>query len=1046
MKYFVLTASLVVLMVVVTVMASPDHPQPRGEVGELSELLSAEQQSLQPHKRSKRTIGHIFDMFRKMMGGLFGGGGGKGKGRPRQPRPGSGYGAPQQQQSSGYGAPQQQQSSGYGAPQQQQSSGYGAPQQQQSGYGAPRPPRPPPPPRQPSNLSGGYAGGQPPPPQPPSAPVNNYGGPPQNAPQTNNQDSYGSPQAAPQGNSAGDSYGSPQAAPVGQYGGQQQGQRAPAPQQYGQQQGQRAPAPQQYGQQQGQRAPAPQQGQYGGQGQQAPRRPALSQEFGPASVFYDIPAPNLATEAPQGAPNNYAGASQQQQQQLTPNSAPDSYGSPQAATLNSAPDSYGSPQAPTLNSAPDSYGSPQAPTLNSAPDSYGSPQAPTLNSAPDGYGSPQAPTLNSAPDGYGSPQAPTVNSAPNSYGSPQAPTVNSAPNSYGSPQGAPQVAPSNNYGAAQGSNPAPARNNYGAPQGNNPAPNNYGAPQGSNSAPNNYGGSVSNNPFIQSVRQPDFNAAPLPVVNSVQQSVPDLSGNFVPSPQLNAASDYGAPTSAPNSYGSPQGAPQVAPSNNYGAAQGSNPAPARNNYGAPQGNNPAPNNYGAPQGSNSAPNNYGGSVSNNPFIQSVRQPDFNAAPLPVVNSVQQSVPDLSGNFVPSPQLNAASDYGAPTSAPNSYGSPQGGPISDIDLPQNTPIIIEGRGQSAAVNNNLDIYGSPVAPVGTSAPVPDNILSAERQPDSFDSYGGPAPEGELTSTRVEADSDSAASPLFEDLRNVAFTSADETPTATEEGPVRKPITIDLTGGIVDLTNGFDSQSGEFEIDLTTGTTSVPELNYDDEYEYAYVGDENVPPAGLDIDLRSNEPQPGYGGENEEQQNSLAEAGKGNQDTYGKDDTDGDYNYEGEYDGEYEYEDKGVYEYESEYEDGNLAEGQEVTEAPTTAAAPRILDQSFISVPLMIEEIGRDEDVEADETPVILAGTEAGYQQPQPQYGQTEPSIDIRQAKKASGGLSGKNTKRRAPHAFHQFLVEAPQAKRQASDWSSRVRERRRNRVWRQFNLD
>jgi hypothetical protein len=439
-------------------------------------------------------------------------------------------------------------------------------------------------------------------------------------------------------------------------------------------------------------------------------------------------------------------------------------------------------------------------------------------------------------------------------------------------------------------------------------------------------------------------------------------------------------------------------------------------------------------------------VSNNPFIQSVRQPDFNAAPLPVVNSVQQSVPDLSGNFVPSPQLNAASDYGAPTSAPNSYGSPQGGPISDIDLPQNTLIIVEGRGQSAAVNNNLDIYGSPVAPVGTSAPVPDNILSAERQPDSFDSYGGPAPEGELTSTRVEADSDSAASPLFEDLRNVAFTSADETPTATEEGPVRKPITIDLTGGIVDLTNGFDSQSGEFEIDLTTGTTSVPELNYDDEYEYAYVGDENVPPAGLDIDLRSNEPQPGYGGENEEQQNSLAEAGKGNQDTYGKDDTDGDYNYEGEYDGEYEYEDKGVYEYESEYEDSNLAEGQEVTEAPTTAAAPRGLDQSFISVPLMIEEIGRDEDVEADETPVILAGTEAGYQQPQPQYGQTEPSIDIRQAKKASGGLSGKNTKRRAPHAFHQFLVEAPQAKRQASDWSSRVRERRRNRVWRQFNLD
>ncbi len=428
------------------------------ELERSSDLATSRDSSAQPHSRQKRTIGHIFDMFRKMMDSMFGGGkkGGKKGNRGRRPqRPGSAYGAPQAP-SSGYGAPQSP-SSGYGPPRRPS---YGG------GGGGQRPP--PPPPRGRPNLSGGYAGGQPPPRPPVRAPNNNYGGPQFNAapagdsyggpqfnsapagdsygsPQAptlnnNNLDSYGSPQAQPL--SAGDSYGSPQAAPISNYG--------------------------------------------RGQGSSAPRAP--SQEFGPGSAIKILPAPNLATAAPPSAPSNYGSPG------LTPDTfaAPDSYGSPQAPALNSAPnvDSYGSPQAPTLNanSAPDSYGSPQAPAVG-APDSYGSPQANVLtpNSAPSSYGGPV-----SAPDSYGSPQQQqggpiiSINNAP--APSPNNPFIRQPQSNYGNSAAPLPVTPGNNNLVGNfipNSNPAPAPNSYGAPAQSSygspapapaPAPGGYGAP------------------------------------------------------------------------------------------------------------------------------------------------------------------------------------------------------------------------------------------------------------------------------------------------------------------------------------------------------------------------------------------------------------------------------------------------------------------------------------------------------------------------------------------------------------------------------------------
>ena len=204
-------------------------------------------------------------------------------------------------------------------------------------------------------------------------------------------------------------------------------------------------------------------------------------------------------------------------------------------------------------------------------------------------------------------------------------------------------------------------------------------------------------------------------------------------------------------------------------------------------------------------------------------------------------------------------------------------------------------------------------------------------------------------------------------------------------------------------------------------------------------DSTPPT--EIDLRD---------QSEAQQEAYGDA----QETYGNEKAADYYGDEyAEYEGaEYEGDDEYYYEYEDDQASGSQ----------TTEAIPVEDGGNFISVPLMIEEV---EDPAA--APVILAGTEnqpgaptgpgttaAGIDdlRSQPddvlsQYGGGQTSsgngIDLRnnQARVA------RTSKRRAPNTFHHFLQQPlpQQAKRQA-DWSQKIETRRRNRVWRQFNLD
>ncbi len=242
--------------------------------------------------------------------------------------------------------------------------------------------------------------------------------------------------------------------------------------------------------------------------------------------------------------------------------------------------------------------------------------------------------------------------------------------------------------------------------------------------------------------------------------------------------------------------------------------------------------------------------------------------------------------------------------------------------------------------------------------------------------------------------------------------------------------------VDLTGDQDDESL-----ADNNTTPVPDLTAGDRDEYTeyedddyyyddeeYIGDEDTPPElPADLDLRDrDDPQPGYGDDDQE--------------SYESPDREAAADGTGDADDEYYYYD------DEEYSD-NLADARDTTPPSPTQEA----DQSFISVPLMIEEVtNNDVDIRDDggDAPIILAGTEAAGPEKKPDtlYGAPgsgnsgDESLDLRQARtgKERGG-------RRAPHAFHQFLVEPPQAKRNA-DWSQRLVEKRRKRVWRQFNLD
>ena len=101
-------------------------------------------------------------------------------------------------------------------------------------------------------------------------------------------------------------------------------------------------------------------------------------------------------------------------------------------------------------------------------------------------------------------------------------------------------------------------------------------------------------------------------------------------------------------------------------------------------------------------------------------------------------------------------------------------------------------------------------------------------------------------------------------------------------------------------------------------------------------------------------------------------------------------------------------------------------------------------------------------VILAGTEEAIA-PDTLYGGPSGEVDIRQSRQtnANSPAHSQGVRISPPSSFQQFL-DPPQKKRQVKandlpvtrlvsgrggqDWSQRLNERRRQRIWRQFNLD
>ena len=226
---------------------------------------------------------------------------------------------------------------------------------------------------------------------------------------------------------------------------------------------------------------------------------------------------------------------------------------------------------------------------------------------------------------------------------------------------------------------------------------------------------------------------------------------------------------------------------------------------------PASDSYGSPQNNN-----------NNPFLNPEQSQYGNA------NN------DLSGNFVP---FTPEQPGRAPT---DSYGSP----IRDASLASGSvaginPRINGNANQLAQDDGPRDIYGSPVAPVGTSAPVPQDIITAARQPDSYGSPGD-EPEGEVTGLKVEGGDEN--DPLFDNLRDNVFTTASNDPPSSS---TRSPLKVDLSSsGEVDLTNGLDQEDLNGSVDLTGNddnyddgatTTVVPLFpGYEDSGDYDQVG--------------------------------------------------------------------------------------------------------------------------------------------------------------------------------------------------------------------
>lgn len=122
-----------------------------------------------------------------------------------------------------------------------------------------------------------------------------------------------------------------------------------------------------------------------------------------------------------------------------------------------------------------------------------------------------------------------------------------------------------------------------------------------------------------------------------------------------------------------------------------------------------------------------------------------------------------------------------------------------------------------------------------------------------------------------------------------------------------------------------------------------------------------------------------------------------------------------------------------------------------------DTEFISVPLKIEELGSLSNRPGDPT-VILAGSPPEDEEDDLRITTFKPQLlSIRGRGNNRKPLVVRRSKKRVediPHAaFHAFLVEPPNGapktnnqKKRGVDWSEKLRERKRQKIWRQFRLN
>jgi len=443
----------------------------------------------------------------------------------------------------------------------------------------------------------------------------------------------------------------------------------------------------------------------------------------------------------------------------------------------------------------------------------------------------------------------------------------------------------------------------------------YGAPQG---------------PVIQQPRAPASAPAPSPS----SYSSPSSSSTSYSSPSSQPQSSYSSPVSNTNSYSSPQPSsslPAIPTQYGAGATNTFSPGgPIINDnsvpFSAPAGspaityNNPvqapappapstAPDSYGgaiapviiaadpvpaAPRAPESAPDAYGGAIA--PVLPPQSAPDsYGGAIAPVLppviattaRSFTVDYDDYDPNDVPADQAAPAPElpsYGiSSTPEPlDTYGVASNSAFADDYDPNDVPPDqaadpLPGYTNDEAQTDTLDVYGSAVAPVGTSAPVPDDVFTGDGEVQtSYDSYN---PVIDLTETEDDDINE------IVDLRAVENSLSDGSETASllppyngDEGdvfqediqsatPTSAPVLFTYApseGSTVDNDLGpqvnIVLQNPEAGGSPNDPLNVIPDEYEEDfeieDYQVSYDVNNDVGPLEADDDINNNQPSPAF----------------------------------------------------------------------------------------------------------------------------------------------------------------------------------------------